>query len=120
VRREEWRFKNAQGEEYSVTPTGQLRGTSIEGILPSVLAGMLLADLPEFNSFQYIHDGRLEPILTDWQMQDGGLYFVTPTTRARPAKVSALADFFISRLSGAEWRSPTIEAKAWKERPSTS
>lgn len=107
ARREEWRFRNAQGEECSVMPAGQLRGTSIEAILPSVLAGVVLADLPEFTANQYIHDGRLEPILTDWHMQDGGLYFVTPTTRGRPAKVSALAEFFVSRLSGAEWRTPT-------------
>ena len=49
----------------------------------------------------------LEPILTDWQLSAGGLYFVTPTARARPAKVSALADFLIAELTDAPWRAET-------------
>jgi hypothetical protein len=46
--------------------------------------------------------------LTDWRLPEGGLYFVTPTARARPAKVSALADFFISKLTAAEWSAETF------------
>jgi DNA-binding transcriptional LysR family regulator len=75
----------------------------VEALLPMVLAGLAIAELPEFVATQYFADKQLEPILTDWRLPEGGLYFVTPAARARPAKVSALADFFIEKLSVAEW-----------------
>jgi hypothetical protein len=37
-------------------------------------------------------------------MARGGLYFVTPSARARPAKVEALAGFFVKHLSAPDWR----------------
>ena len=59
-------------------------------------------------------DGKqLEPILTDWRLPEGGLCFVTPTARARPAKVSALADFFITKLGTAEWSAEAV--MGWKQ-----
>lgn len=106
-RRDVWRFTHERGEQHSITPTGVLRGTSIEALLPTVLAGLAITQLPEFAATRYFPDKQLEPILTDWRMPEGGLYFVTPTARARPAKVSALADFLIEKLTGAEWRAET-------------
>jgi len=52
-----------------------------------------------FIATQYFPETQLQPILTDWAPAGGGLYFVTPTARARPAKVSALADFLIAELT---------------------
>ncbi|MCW3478233.1 LysR family transcriptional regulator [Neisseriaceae bacterium JH1-16] len=102
-KRDVWRFTHKSGEECTVTPTGALRGTSVEALLPTVLAGLAITELPEFVATSYFADTQLEPILTDWRLPEGGLYFVTPTARARPAKVSALADFFITKLTAAEW-----------------
>ncbi|WP_419690617.1 LysR family transcriptional regulator [Burkholderia theae] len=104
--RDVWRFTRHDGETCAVTPGGMLRGTSVEALLPTVLAGLAITELPEFAATPYFADRQLEPILTDWRLPEGGLYFVTPSARARPAKVSALADFFIARLATAEWRAP--------------
>jgi DNA-binding transcriptional LysR family regulator len=71
--------------------------------LPTVLEGLAITELPEFVATQYFSAKALEPILTDWRLPEGGLYFVTPTARARPAKVSALADFLIAKLTNARW-----------------
>ncbi|KWR89926.1 LysR family transcriptional regulator [Cupriavidus sp. IDO] len=106
--RDVWRFTHDSGEECTVRPSGALRGTSVEALLPTVLAGLALTELPEFVATQYFRDRQLEPVLTDWRLPEGGLHFVTPTARARPAKVSALADFFISRLTAAEWSAETL------------
>jgi DNA-binding transcriptional LysR family regulator len=103
-KRDVWRFTHRKtGEEVAITPTGPLRGTSVEALLPTVLAGLAITEFPEFIATQYFTDGQLEPILTDWQLPEGGLYFVTPTARARPAKVSALADFLIAGLTHTPW-----------------
>ncbi len=107
-KRDVWRFTHKNGEECTITPTGALRATNVEALLPTLLAGLAITELPEFVATQYFPDKQLEPILTDWRLPEGGLYFVTPTARARPAKVSALADFFISRLTPAEWSAETL------------
>ena len=111
-KRDIWRFTHKNGEECTITPTGALRGTSVDALLPTVLAGLAITEFPEFVATQYFADQRLEPILTEWRMPEGGLYFVTPTLRARPAKVSALADFFIAKLAAAEWSAETV--MGWK------
>ena len=99
-----WRFTHRKtGEECPITPTGPLRGTSAEALLPTVLEGLAITELPDFIAAQYFPEGQLEPILADWRLPEGGLYFVTPTARARPAKVSALADFLIAELTDARW-----------------
>ena len=100
-----WRFAHRNtGEECAITPTGPLRGTSAEALLPTVLEGLAITELPEFIAAQYFPDAQLEPILADWRLPEGGFYLVTPTARARPAKVSALADFLIAGLADARWR----------------
>jgi DNA-binding transcriptional LysR family regulator len=104
ARRDVWRFTHQKtGEECLITPAGPLRGTSAETLLPTVLEGLAITELPEFIATQYLVAKALEPILTDWSLPAGGLYFVTPSARARPAKVSALADFLIARLTAAPW-----------------
>jgi DNA-binding transcriptional LysR family regulator len=76
------------------------------------MAGLALTEFPEFVATQYFLDKQLEPVLTDWRLPEGGLYFVTATARARPAKVSALAEFFISKLTAAEWSAEAL--MGWK------
>ncbi len=103
ARSDTWRFVNDAGEEYAVTPVGPLRVTNSEALLPMLLAGQAIAELPEFMAGEYLADGRLEAILTGWSLTRGGLYFVTPSARARPAKVTALAEYFAEHLSSPAW-----------------
>ncbi|CAG9221393.1 LysR family transcriptional regulator [Paraburkholderia caribensis] len=106
ARSEVWRFTNDAGEEEPVMPTGPLRVTNSDALLPTLLDGLAIAELPEFIAGEYLADGRLEAILTDWSLTKGGLYFVTPSARARPAKVAALSDYFAEHLSDPTWRWP--------------
>jgi DNA-binding transcriptional LysR family regulator len=111
--RDVWRFTHRKSsEECPISPTGPLRGTSIEALLPTVLEGLAITELPEFAATEYFRKKQLEPLLSDWRMAEGGLYFVTPTARARPAKVSALADFLITRLTDAPWSAEVV--MGWK------
>jgi DNA-binding transcriptional LysR family regulator len=103
ARSDVWRFVNDAGEEEPVTPVGPLRVTNSDALLPTLLEGLAIAELPEFIAGEYLADGRLESILKDWHLTKGGLYFVTPSARARPAKVTALADYFAQHLSEPVW-----------------
>jgi DNA-binding transcriptional LysR family regulator len=115
AKRDLWRFTHRRtGEECPITPIGPLRGTSVEALLPTVLEGLAITELPEFIATQYLREKRLESLLGDWRMPEGGLYFVTPTARSRPAKVSALADFLIAKLTGAPWSAEAVVG--WRSR----
>jgi DNA-binding transcriptional LysR family regulator len=78
--------------------------TNVEALIPTLLAGQAIGELPEFVAYDLIRSGRVEAILPEWTMALGGLFFVTPTTRARSAKVAALASFLTERLSRPDWK----------------
>ncbi|MBP0494049.1 LysR family transcriptional regulator [Pararoseomonas indoligenes] len=99
ARGDTWRFTGPTGEEEAVTPTGPLRVTNVEALLPTLLAGLGIAELPDFIARDYLANGRLEAVLPGWRLASGGLYFITPTARNRPAKVEVLAGFLAARLS---------------------
>ncbi len=104
ARNDVWRFTNAAGEEVSIRPNGPLRVTNADALMPTVLDGLAIAEFPEFICADQVRDGRLVPILKDWTLPRGGLYFVTPSARTRPAKVEALSEFFVRHLSRPSWR----------------
>jgi DNA-binding transcriptional LysR family regulator len=103
ARSDAWQFFNPAGEEASVRPRGPLRVTNSDALIPMVLAGMAICELPDFMAADHVRDGGLVPLLGDWAMPAGGLYFVTPSSRARPAKVEALGKFFAEHLSRPGW-----------------
>lgn len=93
ARSDVWRFTNAAGEEVVIKPEGPLRVTNSDALLPTVLAGLAIAEFPEFIAADHVRAGQLVPILEDWYL-----------ARTRPAKVEALSDFFIKHLSSPDWR----------------
>ena len=106
ARNDVWRFVNDAGDEDVVTPSGRLRVTNVDALMPTLLAGLAVAELPDFIASEYLRDGRLELILKEWSMPKGGLYFVLPSGRARAAKVEAISSFLQARLTDAAWRFP--------------
>lgn len=104
ARSQVWRFTHTSGVHEDIVPNGPLRVTNSDALLPPLLEGLGIAELPEFIAAEYLRDGRLVRLLDEWSMTQGGLYFVTPTARSRPLKVRVLSDFFAIRLSDPEWR----------------
>ena len=104
ARSDVWRFSNQAGEEVHVKPVGPLRVTNADASMPTVLAGLAIAEFPEFICADQVRDGSLVPILPGWTLPHGGLYFVTPSARTRPAKVAALAEYFVEHLSQPSWK----------------
>lgn len=104
ARSQVWRFTHTSGVHEDIVPNGSLRVTNSDALLPVLLDGLGISELPEFIAAEYLRDGRLVRLLDEWSMTQGGLYFVTPTTRSRPLKVRVLSDFFAQHLSEPEWR----------------
>ncbi len=93
-----WRFTR-DGEEAAIRPSGPLRVTNGDALTPALLAGLGIAMLPAFIVDEDLAAGRLEAILTDWTMPSAALHLVTPPGGPRPARVEALAEFLIRKLS---------------------
>src|SRR5580693_1651987 len=88
-----WHYTNAKGEQASVRPGGSLRVNNGEALLPAVLAGLGIADLPDFIVGDAIASGEVEVILKGWKQPEGAVHLVTPPGGPRPARVEVLADF---------------------------
>jgi DNA-binding transcriptional LysR family regulator len=94
-----WHYTNAAGEQASVRPAGQLRVNNGEALLPAVLAGLGIADLPDFIVGDAIAAGKVEVILKGWKQPEGAVHLVTPPGGPRPARVEVLAEFLIRQFA---------------------
>ncbi len=88
-----WHYTNSRGEQASVRPAGPLRVNNGEALMPTLLAGLGIADLPDFIVGDAIASGKVEVILKDWKQTEGAVHLVTPPGGPRPARVEVLADF---------------------------
>ncbi len=100
---EAWQFTNAAGERVSVRPGGPLRVNNSDALMPTLLAGLGIAELPEFIAADALAEGKLQIILDDWMIPQTALHFVTPSAGPRPARIDALAEFLAKRLSKPSW-----------------
>ena len=94
-----WHYTNAAGEQASVRPSGQLRVNNGEAVMPALLAGLGIADLPEFIVGDAIRSGDVEVILKGWKQPEGAVHLVMPPGGPRPARVEALAEFLTRHLA---------------------
>jgi DNA-binding transcriptional LysR family regulator len=88
-----WHYTNAAGEQASVRPGGPLRVNNGEALVPALVAGLGIADLPDFIIGEAIAAGEVEVILKGWKQPEGAVHLVTPPGGPRPARVEVLADF---------------------------
>jgi DNA-binding transcriptional LysR family regulator len=97
-----WHYTNAAGEQASVRPAGQLRVNNGEALMPALVAGLGIADLPDFIVGEAIASGKVEVILKGWAQPEGAVHLVTPPGGPRPARVEVLADFLVKHF--AKWK----------------
>jgi len=97
-----WHYTNAKGEQASVRPGGPLRVNNGEALMPALLAGLGIADLPDFIVGDAIASGEVEVILEGWKQTEGAVHLVLPSGGPRPARVEALADFLTRHFTKAK------------------
>jgi DNA-binding transcriptional LysR family regulator len=102
-----WRFRNDAGEEASVRPIGPIRINNGDAMMPTLIAGLGIAVLPDFIVSDAVKAGQLEVIMPSWHMPLAGLHLVTPPGGPRPARVEALGNFLARKLSPQSWRIDT-------------
>jgi DNA-binding transcriptional LysR family regulator len=96
-----WRFTSGKGETASVKPRGDLSANNGDAFLPSLIAGLGIARLPDFIVREALAQKTLETLLPEWSSPSAAAHWVTPPGGHRPARVEALARFFAERLRDA-------------------
>jgi DNA-binding transcriptional LysR family regulator len=95
---ESWRFR--VGKRWvAVTPETRFRADNGEALLQAASAGLGIASAPTFMMAPWLESGRLEPVLREYPMPEGGLYLVRPPGPV-PGKVRALTDILVERFGG--------------------
>lgn len=94
-----WRFTSTKGETAAVRARGDFSANNGDVFLPSLIAGLGIARLPDFIVREALADKKLEAILPEWSSPPAALHWVTPPGGPRPARVEALARFFAERLA---------------------
>lgn len=94
----QWRFQTPQGK--TITPQVPLRLQTNNGEMQisAAEAGLGITVLPTFICHQAITDGRLVPILCDYEQPAEGLYAVYPPGRFLTRRVRAFSEFLAGRF----------------------
>ena len=95
---DQWRFSTPDGFRQFRGPE-RLRADNGTVMLGAAIAGLGLAELPDFIVSKALADGRLELLLADHSLQTSALRLVYPPAGRLSAKVRALADFLTERFA---------------------
>jgi DNA-binding transcriptional LysR family regulator len=67
--------------------------------MPALLAGLGIADLPDFIVGDAIASGDVEVILKGWKQPEAAVHLVMPPGGPRPARVEVLAEFLTAKFA---------------------
>lgn len=93
----EWQFQQGQ-EPVSVRVYGSVQSDNGEILVAAAEAGIGVVRMPRFLCQAALDSGRLQPILTDWQLPTLTVYAVYADRRWLPPRVRALIDFLVARF----------------------
>ena len=94
-----WRFEAPDGSAETVRVSGPLTATNAAFIHRMALAGHGVIHGPSFSFSADIKEGRLIPLLTEWQSRELTIQVVYPHRSLLSAKVRSFVDFLARRLS---------------------
>ncbi|MGH8455761.1 MAG: LysR family transcriptional regulator [Stenotrophobium sp.] len=94
-----WRFTRG-GERVEVSVHGRLQSNTVEALRDLVLGGTGVTLLPDNMAENDIREGRLMPLLTDWEVEPiVTLYAVYLPTRHLAPKLRVFVDFLVERFA---------------------
>jgi len=86
-------------ETQRVTVSGPLHANNGDILALAAVSGMGIALLPNFIVERAVADGRLKPVLCEWQAPAISVNAVYPSARRVPMKTRAFIDFLVAELA---------------------
>ncbi|WP_417884349.1 LysR family transcriptional regulator [Vibrio rumoiensis] len=86
------------GKLVNLCPKGRFTSDNGEAVLAAALSGIGVAGLPDFLVGQYLENGQLVPILTNYNIPELGMFIVRPAGSAPNRKVNELANVLIEHF----------------------
>ncbi len=98
-----WEFAPKQTTLKTLSPlqvkvSGNYRVNNSEALLTAILLGSGIGRIPSFAAGEYIREGKLIQLFTDYDMPAKTMYAVYPERHYMPAKVRAFLDFASEKL----------------------
>lgn len=93
-----WTFANAEGERRVVKLSALVSIDATLAVLEAVRAGIGVSVMPDFAVRTDLESGRLVRLMPAWDLEEGGIYAVTPAARFKSPRVKA----FVGILTAAE------------------
>ncbi len=111
-----WLFR-ADGNGYARHHvSGDLRSNDADSLIAAAEAGHGLVLFPTWLLHVPLRDGRLRPLLTDWQalsdLEDGAIHMLFPENRRRSLKVTAFLDFMSETVGRQPYWDSLVESEA--------
>jgi DNA-binding transcriptional LysR family regulator len=97
-----WHFQR-DAETQTVEVSGRYIANDVDARLEAALSGLGVASLPDFAVADVLRQGRIVPVLADWQFEArafmGPVWLLYPPNRFLPSRVRALVDYLAAHLS---------------------
>ncbi len=106
-----WDYISKEGEPIGVAVKPRVICNNAEMELSMALAGMGITRFPAFCCEKEIHQGKLVPLLEEFEQGDFGVYAVYPHRRHLSVKVRVFVDFLVQRLKTARGAASTRSIK---------
>lgn len=95
---QQWRFRGASGEEFSVRVPTRLRADNGDVLLDAAIAGLGIVASPTFIAHAALRRGELVPLMPGYRLPETTAYIVYPSRRFVPQRVRTLVDFLRTRF----------------------
>ncbi len=95
----EWHFQTPGNKPVSVPVSGSLMMNNSLAIRAALLEGIGITRTPTFIVGEDIQDGRLTPVLRDYETSEVTIFLVYPQRRHLSPKVRAFVDFMAKRIT---------------------
>jgi DNA-binding transcriptional LysR family regulator len=93
-----WRMAGPDGIDEAVQVAARFSGNTAQALRKATLAGLGITLLPRAVIMKDLRDGRLVPVLPEYQRPGHGLNVLYPSRRHLPPAVSAFIDLVVEKL----------------------
>jgi DNA-binding transcriptional LysR family regulator len=95
-----WSFRDKAGNQISVNVNNNMSANNGLFMLDAATAGLGIIRHPTFMTYEYIREGKLVPLLQDYEVATVNAYAIYPPTRHLSQRVRRFVDFLVERFAG--------------------